>query len=51
MNDMQSFILMQMQYLGNCLTPWNINSEIGTLSLDSPPNGNLFTFMRYDVAS
>jgi hypothetical protein len=49
MSDVQSFILMQMQYLGNCLTPWNINSEIGALAQDSPPHGNMFTFLRYDV--
>ena len=49
MSDVQSFILMQMQYLGHSLTPWNINSEIGTLSEDSPPHGNMFSFMRYDV--
>jgi hypothetical protein len=49
MNDMQSFILMQMQYLGKCLTPWTINSEIGTLCDDAPPQGKMFTFMRYDV--
>ena len=49
MSDIQSFILMQMQYLGNCLTPWSINSEIGALTHDSPPHGNMFTFMRYDV--
>ena len=42
MSDVQSFILMQMQYLGHCLTPWNINSEIGALAQDSPPHGNMF---------
>jgi hypothetical protein len=49
MSDMQSFILMQMQYLGQCLTPWVINSEIGTLAEDAPPQGKMFRFMRYDV--
>jgi uncharacterized protein len=49
MSDIQSFILMQMQYLGHCLTPWPINSEIGALAQDSPPHGNMFTFLRYDV--
>jgi hypothetical protein len=49
MSDMQSFILMQMQYLGQCLTPWVINSEIGTLCDDTPPQGKMFRFMRYDV--
>jgi hypothetical protein len=49
MNDAQAFILMQMQYLGECLTPWLINSEVGTLCDDSPGQGKLFRFMRYDV--
>jgi hypothetical protein len=49
MSDIQSFILMQMQFLGKCLTPWVINSEIGALAHDAPPNGKLFTFLRYDV--
>jgi hypothetical protein len=49
MSDIQSFILMQMQYLGHCLTLWTINSEVGTLAHDSPPHGKMFTFLRYDV--
>jgi hypothetical protein len=49
MNDAQSFILLQMQYLGECLTPWVINSELGTLEGDGPHQGKLFRFMRYDV--
>jgi hypothetical protein len=49
MNDAQTFVLQQMQYLGECLTPWWINSEIGTLAGDAPPNGKLFRFIRYDV--
>jgi hypothetical protein len=49
MNDAQTFILMQMQYLGECLTPWLINSEVGTLAGDGPTQGKLFRFMRYDV--
>jgi hypothetical protein len=49
MNDAQTFILMQMQYLGETLTPWLINSEVGTLANDGPSQGKLFRFMRYDV--
>ena len=49
MNDVQTFILMQMQYLGQCLTPWWINSEVGTLANEMPPDGNLFRYLRYDV--
>jgi hypothetical protein len=40
---------MQMQYLGQTLTPWWINSEVGTLANDMPPDGNLFRYLRYDV--
>ena len=49
MNDAQTLVLAQMQWLGECPAPWVINSEIGTLSEDSPPHGNMFSFMRYDV--
>jgi len=38
-----------MQYLGKCLTPWSINSEITDLADESPPHGKMFTFLRYDV--
>jgi len=49
MSDAQTFVLQQMQYLGQCPAPWLINSEIGTLAGDSPPQGKLFRFLRYDV--
>jgi len=49
MSDAQSFALQQMQYLGECPAPWWINSEVGTLAGDSPPQGKLFRFLRYDV--
>jgi uncharacterized protein len=49
MNDVQMFNQMQMQYLGECLTPWWINSEVGTLAGDGPPQGKLFRYLRYDV--
>src|SRR5262249_57536517 len=49
MNDAQTFVLQQMQYLGECPAPWSINSEIGSLVGDAPPHGKLFRFLRYDV--
>src|SRR5262249_733833 len=49
MNDAQTFVLQQMQYLGECPQPWWINSEIGTLAGYSPPQGKLFRVLRYDV--
>jgi predicted acylesterase/phospholipase RssA len=49
MTDIERLTLMQMQWMGECLTPWPINSEIGTLSGDGPPGGKMFRFMRYDV--
>ncbi len=49
MSDAQTLVLAQMQWLGECPAPWKINSEIGTLAHDGPPNGKLFRFLRYDV--
>jgi hypothetical protein len=49
MNDIQRFALTQMQYLGECLTPWWIDSELGTLEKERPANGKRFRFLRYDV--
>jgi hypothetical protein len=49
MNDAQAFIALQMQYLGECLTPWLINSELGTLAGDGPVAGKMFRYLRYDV--
>jgi hypothetical protein len=49
MNDIQTFVLTQMQYLGESPAPWPINSEIGTMAGDGPPNGKMFRFIRYDV--
>jgi hypothetical protein len=49
MNDAQTFVLQQMQYLGECPAPWSINSEIGSLVGDAPPHGKLFRYLRYDV--
>ncbi len=49
MSDIKTFVLVQMQYLGECLTPWTIDSEIGALCGEAPPGGKMFRFMRYDV--
>ena len=49
MSDIKTFVLVQMQYLGECLTPWKIDSEIGALRGEAPPGGKMFRFMRYDV--
>jgi len=49
MNDVQTFVLTQMQYLGECPMPWWINSEIEDLAKEKPPGGKMFRFLRYDV--
>jgi hypothetical protein len=49
MNDIQTFTLLQMQYLGQCLTPWWINSEVKDLRGEEPVGGKMFRFLRYDV--
>jgi hypothetical protein len=49
MTDIQRFVLTQMQFLGDCLTPWWIDSELGTLADETPLDGKLFRFLRYDV--
>jgi hypothetical protein len=38
-----------MQWLGECLTEWKINSEVGSLCAELPQGGKMFRFMRYDV--
>jgi len=47
-NDWRTLTLTQMQYLGECLTPWYIDAAIGALEADGPPQGKLFTFLHYD---
>lgn len=47
--DFETLVLTQMQYMGESLNPWFINSEIGTLSDSSPPGGKMFRFLRCDV--
>jgi hypothetical protein len=49
MGDLKSLVLMQMQYLGECVMPWKIDSEVGMLHGESPANGKMFRFLRYDV--
>jgi CO/xanthine dehydrogenase FAD-binding subunit len=48
-HDDQDLVLTLMQWMGECLTPWKINAEIGTLADDSPQGGRMFRFLRYDV--
>jgi hypothetical protein len=49
MRDSETLTLALMQWMGECLTPWPINSEIGTLCEDTPQGGKLFRFLRYDA--
>lgn len=49
MGDTQTMALAQMQWLGDCPDPWPINSEIGSLAGELPPDRRWFRFMRYDV--
>jgi hypothetical protein len=49
MTDAENLVLSQMQWMGECPSPWPINSEIGTLAGDAPPGGKMFRFLRYDV--
>jgi Patatin-like phospholipase len=49
MGDTQTLALAQMQWLGDCPDPWPINSEIGSLASELPPENRWFRFMRYDV--
>ena len=49
MNDIHEFALTQMQYLGETMTPWYINRELGTMVNEKPPHGKMFRFIRYDV--
>jgi len=37
-----------MQWMGECATPWRVNSEIDDVR-DVFPGGPLFRFLRYDV--
>lgn len=48
MDDTSIHALAMMQWMGDCPTPWRINSEIGDVA-DIFPGGPLFRFLRYDV--
>jgi predicted acylesterase/phospholipase RssA len=41
--------LAQMQWLGECMNCWTINSEVRTLCGDAPLGGPWFRFARYDM--
>jgi uncharacterized protein len=48
-SDSERFVLAQMQYLGDCLTPpWRIDSELEGLAGENP-DGKRFRFVRYNV--
>jgi uncharacterized protein len=47
-SDAERFVLAQMQYLGECPTPWWIDSELKYLK-DENPEGKRFRFLRYNV--
>jgi hypothetical protein len=49
MTDAETLTLAQMQWMGECLTEWKINSEVGSLCAEVPQGGKMFRFMRYDV--
>jgi hypothetical protein len=49
MTDAETMTLAQMQWMGECLTEWKINSEVGSLCGEVPQGGKMFRFMRYDV--
>jgi uncharacterized protein len=49
MTDAETLTLAQMQWMGECLTQWKINSEVGSLCGEMPQGGKMFRFMRYDV--
>ena len=49
MDDAQGFCLALLQWMGKCLTPWEINSEWHALAHDQLGGNPLFRFLRYDV--
>jgi uncharacterized protein len=49
MTDAETMALAQMQWMGECVNPWKINSEIGSLAGEVPQGGKMFRFARYDV--
>jgi len=49
MGDTQYLALTEMQWLGQCMVCWTLNSEIKTLCGETPPGGHWFRFARYDL--
>ncbi len=49
MSDAERLVLTQMQWFGECVAPWEIDSEIRDMSGDAPPGGKMFRFLRYDL--
>jgi Patatin-like phospholipase len=49
MNDTETLALAQMQWLGECPQPWEINTEIGDMAQDICFGKKWFRFLRYDV--
>lgn len=49
MHDAQQGVLAQMLWMGEALTPWTVDSEVGDLRDDAPAGGKMFRFLRYDV--
>jgi hypothetical protein len=47
-SDSERFVLAQMQYMGECLTRWRIDSELQDLTGENP-DGKRFRFLRYNV--
>jgi hypothetical protein len=49
MGDTETLALAQMQWLGECPQPWEINSEIGDMAQDIGFGRKWFRFLRYDL--
>ena len=49
MDDATLMVLTMMQWFGLALTPWVINSEVGTLQHEMPAGGAMFRYLRYNV--
>jgi len=49
MDDCLSANQMMLQWLTNCLTPWNIDSAVGDMMVDGNEGPRLATYARYNV--
>jgi len=49
MGDTETLTLAQMQWLGECPQPWEINTEIGDMAEEAGFGQKWFRFLRYDV--